>query len=534
MGGVIAAGGHETVRAGAAMLQRGGNAVDAAVAAAFASFVSEVGLVHLGGSGMAQIFSPQTGSGIVYDFFSDMPGVGQREKVAMDFEPVTIDFGGATQDFYLGRASVAVSGNIIGLCQLAATHGRLPLSTLLEPAIQFARQGVPIGNFQAKTCELLAPLYTHTAGMREIFAKNGQLIRPSERLFIPYLADTLSTLAKEGESYVRRGTLAQAILADQRANGGLLTATDLLRYQVRQCEPIRIAYRGYEVLLPPPSSVGGILIAFSLKLLAHFKVRELAHGSSSHLRLLYEVMQATTLARRDWDTISQEMSTEEAMAEFLAEKTEQKSYKKMLKGLNDKPSLMTASEPKGPSNTSHISVMDSSGMTVSLTTTAGESAGYVVPETGYIPNNMLGEADLHPHGFHTRAAGERIPTMMSPTIVLKDGKPCLVVGSGGSTRLRTAILQVLCNLLDYDMTLYDGVEASRVHLEKGALQCEGGYNSIALDELEQIGYPVNRWQKRSLYFGGVHSVARTKEGQLIAMADQRREGVTAVVQGSRE
>ena len=529
MGGVIAAGGRETVRAGATMLQKGGNAVDAAVAAAFASFVSEVGLVHLGGSGMAQVFDPQTGSAIVYDFFSDMPGVGQSEEVTMDFEPVTIDFGGATQDFYLGRASVAVSGNIIGLCQLAAAHGRLPLSTLLEPAIEFASQGVPIGGFQARTCQLLAPLYTHTAGMREIFAKSGQLIRPGEQLFIPHLADTLSDLAKEGESLVRTGSLAQAILADQQANGGLLTATDLLRYQVRQCSPIRVPYRGYEVLLPPPSSVGGILIAFSLKLLAHFKVKQLPHGSSSHLRLLYEVMQATTLARRYWDTISQEMPAEEAIAAFLSDNIVQKSYINVLKGLNGRQSLISASEAKGPSNTSHISVIDSSGMTVSLTTTAGESAGYVVPQTGYIPNNMLGEADLHPHGFHTRAAGERIATMMSPTIVLKDGSPRLVVGSGGSTRLRTAILQVLCNLLDYDMTLTDAVETSRVHLEKDALQCEGGYNSYGVDELEDMGYPVNRWQKRSLYFGGAHSVARTEEGQLIAMADNRREGVTAVV-----
>lgn len=142
---------------------------------------------------------------------------------------------------------------------------------------------------------------------------------------------------------------------------------------------------------------------------------------------------------------------------------------------------------------------------------------------------MLGEEDLHPHCFHTRTAGERIPTMMSPTIILKDGEPRLVVGSGGSIRLRSAILQVLSNLLDYDMTWHNAVEASRVHIEKGALQCEGGYNYNAVTELEAMGYPVNRWQKRSLYFGGVHSVARTEEGQLVAIGDNRREGVTAVV-----
>src|SRR5690606_14921792 len=179
--GVISAGNQLTSEAGAAMLAAGGNAVDAAVAAAFVSFLAEVGVVHLGGSGIAQIFDPQTGRGVVYDFFSTMPGMGldtmpgigldtmpgmeQAERpAALDFARVTIDFGATTQDFYLGRASVAVPGNIFGLCRLAADYGSLPLATLLQPAIELARDGVVLDAFQADTCELLSPLYTHTAG----------------------------------------------------------------------------------------------------------------------------------------------------------------------------------------------------------------------------------------------------------------------------------------------------------------------------------------------------------------------------------
>ncbi len=193
-----------------------------------------------------------------------------------------------------------------------------------------------------------------------------------------------------------------------------------------------------------------------------------------------------------------------------------------------KPSPATA-EPRSPSNTSHLSVMDAEGLAVGLTTTAGESAGYIVNGTGYIPNNMLGEEDLHPKGFHSRPAGQRIPTMMAPVIVLERGQPRLVVGSGGSIRIRSAILQTLSNLLDYELPLDDAVNAARVHLDGDVLQCEAGYSPAAADELENMGYRVNRWSTRSIYFGGAHSVARDAGGRLSAAGDNRRGGATAEV-----
>jgi gamma-glutamyltranspeptidase/glutathione hydrolase len=168
-------------------------------------------------------------------------------------------------------------------------------------------------------------------------------------------------------------------------------------------------------------------------------------------------------------------------------------------------------------------------MTVSLTTTAGESAGYVVPDTGFIPNNMMGEEDLHPHGFHSRPAGRRIPTMMTPTIVLFNNQPRVVVGSGGSIRIRSAIMQVLNNLLDFRMRLNEAVNTARVHIEDGVLQCESGYDPLAVAELEDMGYPVNRWQTRSIYFGGAHSVSRTTDGRLFGAGDSRRGGATAEI-----
>ena len=534
MQGVIAAGDPETAAAGEGMLKRGGNAIDAAVAAAYASFIAEIGVVHLGGSGIAQVFVPssdnQSYNCTTYDFFSSMPGLEGVQKLDdLDFEKVTIDFGPTTQDFFLGRGSVAVPGNIAGLCRMAEDHGNLPLSTLLEPATRLALNGHYLAQFQAETCQLLEPIYAHTSDMREIFACKGRIIEPGEWLFIPHLAGTLDNLAKEGAEFARTGRLAQTLLSDQASHGGLLTETDLKRYKVRKLPSIRFTYRQFEILLPPPSSSGGVLTAFTLRLLSNFDVGQFQHGSTDHLRLLFEIMAATTRARPFWDRAVEELPANDAISYFLADSFVQHYVEEVNEGLAGKTRFPALSEPSLHPDTSHISVIDGNGMAVSLTTTAGESAGYIVPGTGFIPNNILGEADLHPNGFHSRTAGQRIPTMMTPAIVLLDGNIRLVVGSGGSIRIRSAILQVLSNLLDFEMRLVDAVNVARVHLEDGVFQCELGYDAAAVNEIEEMGYPVNRWDRRSIYFGGAHSVSRTSAGRIVGAGDNRRGGSIAIV-----
>ncbi|MCP4359993.1 MAG: hypothetical protein GY796_18470, partial [Chloroflexi bacterium] len=378
MPGVIAAGGAETAASGAAILKAGGNAVDAAVAAAFVSFIAEIGVVHLGGSGIAHIFNPQNGRSLVYDFFSNTPGHNGIKPDRLDFDQVTIDFGATTQDFHLGRAAVAVPGNIFGLCQMAADYGRLPLQKLLEPALKLAREGTKMDAFQASTCKLLEPLYTHTAGMRTIFTPNGPIIQPGDNLFIPDLADTMTTLAEEGEAYARHGRLAQLFVQDQQQNGGLITQDDLTHYKVRKVNSIRLPYHDFEILLPPPSSTGGVLTAFTLKLLSRFDVQKRPHGSADHLRLLYEIMVATNRARPYWDQWSDE-HPEEAITHFLGDDFVDQYCHEVQDTLASRHASPFTPEPDAPNNTSHLSVIDGQGLAVSLTTTAGESAGYVVP-----------------------------------------------------------------------------------------------------------------------------------------------------------
>jgi gamma-glutamyltranspeptidase/glutathione hydrolase len=191
------------------------------------------------------------------------------------------------------------------------------------------------------------------------------------------------------------------------------------------------------------------------------------------------------------------------------------------------------SEPglaKGPANTTHISVADDDGLVVSITTSAGESAGFVVGQTGIMLNNMLGEIDLHFNGFHQLPPGQRLTTMMSPAIILQEGQPVLVVGSGGSNRLRSAIVQTISNVLDFGLPLAEAVAAPRIHFEENMLQLEGGIGPDVAQSLAAGGYQVNRWPARNMFFGGAHAVARQPDNHSqpwVAVGDARRGGAIA-------
>ncbi len=500
------------------MFRKGGNAVDAAVAAAFASFIAEIGIVHLGGSGIAQLYDPASQTSTVYDFFSAMPGLGRNNlPTKIDFRPTTIDFGATTQDFWLGRASVAVSGNIVGLCRLAAEHGTLPLTTLLAPALDLAQNGIALPPFQAQVITLLGDIFTASPSTCAVFQTNGRLLQTADHLHIPHLHTTLSQIATQGADAIRTGDLAQAILADQQQNNGIITPQDLLTYDVTRTKPLRVPYRGYDVLLPGACSVGGILIRFTLSLLREFDVGSHPAGSTAALRLLYQAFAATTRARHAWE--ANKIHDLEAMAWVFGAADFQARYLAEMQAAVHLP----LPEERHLGHTSHLSVVDDNGMAVTLTTTAGEGAGYIVPNTGFIPNNMLGEEDLNPHGWHQWQPGQRIPTMMTPLIVLKDGKVRLVTGSGGSARIRSALVQLIVNTLDHGMAVDTAVNFPRVHLENGVLQCELGYDETAVAQLEADGYPVNRWQNPTMYFGGAHTVARV-DGKLVAAGDNRRDG----------
>ncbi len=526
MRGAIAAGSPETAAAGAELLAQGGNAVDAAVAAAFASFIAEGDISNIGGCGFALVCTPQ-GEATVYDFFANVPGLGRGKDRPLDFQAVTVDFGDATQVFHVGRASAAVPGNVAGLCTLLEEQGTMPLSQVLAPAIRLAREGFHLAPPRAFILKLLEPIFTYTPSLARRYTINGRFASEGDLIRMPRLAETLEWLAQEGPDLFYTGPIGQAIVADQEAHGGLITAADLAYYRVYRCAPIRLDYRGHTILMPPPPSTGGALIAFSLKLLESLDLSDVDHASTRHLTILAEVMRLTNQARQRWEALSRLGGTERVTA-FLDDAVVASYCADLTEALARPGRGSDAPRSGGPANTTHISVADRDGLIVSLTTTPGESAGFIIGETGVTLNNLMGEADLHPRGFHQDPPGIRLASMMAPTIVLEGGRPVLALGSGGSNRLRTAILQVLNNLLDFPLSLEQAVLAPRVHFEEGTLHLEGGYNPLVADELEAMGYQVNRWRQRSLYFGGVHAVSR-QNGTIKATGDPRRGGAVVIL-----
>ncbi len=525
--GIIAAGHPQTAEAGAEILRAGGNAVDAAVAAAFATFMAEPTLVAPGGGGFALVYRQREGHAHLYDFFCNFPGLGldgNQGRESVDFLPVSINYGPTHQIFHIGRGSVAVPGEIAGLCKMQEDAGRLPLSVVLEPAIDLARNGVLMDDFGAYVGSLLRPIFSNDSDLAELFGAPDRFLSADHVYRNPDLANTLQALGKEGPDLIYRGDIAQVILADQRLYGGLLTAEDLANYQVIVREPLHRSYRDLEFYTNPPPSRGGALIAFSLALLEAYELGALNYGNPRHLGLLAEVMRQTNLARPSFESSGD-------VDIFLAPEHVQIHSDDLARRLArpSRPFPLDPPPPAMPSNTTHISVLDGNGNIVSMTTTAGETPGFVLNGTGMILNNILGEADLHPDGFHLGEPGHRIGSMMAPTVFMHEGDPLLAIGSGGANRIRTAILQVILNFTDFDMNLGDAVEAPRIHFEAGELQLEAGIKPATSGWLRRWGYDIIRWPDMHMFFGGAHAVGKDDGGHFQGAGDPRRCGAVVEV-----
>ena len=524
--GAIAAGHPKTAEAGLEMFRLGGNVFDAVVAAVMASFVVEPTLTSPGGGGFL-LAHPQTGHDILFDFFTQTPRQ-KRPSQEVDFYPVEVNFGDVSQEFHIGLGSMAVPGAIAGLFQVHQRLGKLPIAVVAAPAIDYARNGIEMSAFQAYCFQILTPILTANAATQQIYTDNGNLLEAGMRLVMPELAETLSYLVAEGSRGFYQGEIAQRLVKDCQEQGGYLTMADLAAYQVIERSPLVTQYRGKTVLTNPPPSAGGTLIAFALGLLSKVDLTALSFGSIEHLQLMAKVMQLTNLARRDgYDS---RLYDANVAAQFLAS-DRLTEYGNELPAIV-RPALAQLDAATDPGtnkwgSTTHISAIDRDGNAASVTTTNGEGSSYVIPGTGIMVNNMLGEADLHPNGFHQWQPNVRISSMMSPTLVLNDRHPELVLGSGGSNRIRTAILQVMCNWADFGMSIDAAVNAPRMHWEAGVFNVEPGFGNLVID---RMAFPfdgqIELWGRQNLFFGGVHAVTRGAE--LEGAGDRRREGIVGI------
>jgi gamma-glutamyltranspeptidase/glutathione hydrolase len=285
-------------------------------------------------------------------------------------------------------------------------------------------------------------------------------------------------------------------------SGGTIGPGDLAAYEPISREPIRIPLRGREVLTNPPPSSGGILIAYSLGLLERM-------GESSGPEQLVAAMAAANAAR----------------GEDFAEALHGEGLDSGLLGA----SALDRAAADLLGSTTHISVLDADGTCASVTCSNGSGSGVLVPGTGVILNNMLGEEDLNPLGFHRIPPGRRVSSMMAPTVVLDEGEIELGLGSAGSNRIRSAILQTIVRSVEQGMTAEQAVRAPRLHFESGVVQAEPGIDEAALERIEAGGVAVARRPQRNLYFGGVQAVGRDRlGGGLGGGGDPRRGGAVAV------
>lgn len=501
--GIVAAGHRESARAGATILARGGNAVDAAAAAACAASMAENPLTGPGAGGFL-LFRPPGGAARVIDFFVQVPGLGpdgRRLDEGM-LDSFTVPFGGADQVFHIGPASVAVPGFLHGIAHAVENHGRLPLDEVVEPVCRLAREGVRLTAEIDFLYRILGAMLRFTPEAEAIYAPEGRLLAEGDVLRVPELAETFATFAAEGARSVSHGSIGQAI-RDHLGDSGLVTATDLLEYHVVEREPLHLRRADYEVITNAPPSAGGILILCALASIDPSSVvtddgfyRAVANGGVAANEL------------RD--------------ATFLDALREPGVVERVLDAVTRKPT-----------GTTNVSVIDADGGMATLSSSLGSGGGVIVPGTGILLNNMSGEQDLNPAGFGLIEPGLRMTSMMSPTLVIRDGEPALALGSAGSNRLRSAILQTLVSVMDGGLDVAAAVNRARVHPEDGRVDVEFGVDEEVCTALEEDGHVLRRWDHRNLFFGGVSAVSR-RDGVLSGAGDPRRGGAVAAVMADGE
>ena len=481
----VAGGSAEVVAAATAILRAGGCAVDAALAAAFTAVMSEPVLASLGGGGFL-LSADKDASPQVLDFFVDVPGLGGG-SVEPHVETVVVDFArtgsaatSSEQVFHGGWGTVGTPGCLPGYLEAHRRFGRLPLAAIVGPAVGAARAGVVLSDGQRTFLHLVSDLLNITADSRRLFAEaESSGVYRNEAY-----ARLLEGLADGRIGGFDDPALAEPLLAGCRAGGGLLTAEDLAAYRPVTREPLALSRRGSRVWTNPPPSVGGSIVMASLAGLAE-------EPSAIRWAEVARALADATLAQRGPGQV--------------------------------------------PTGTTHVSVVDAQGGFAALTTSNGSGSGTVLPGWDVALNNMLGEEDLRPADGSALPPGTRMGSMMAPTLVdLADGSR-VALGTGGSERIRSALLGVVLRLTDSGSELLAAVDAPRVHLTgTGPVHVEPGFADDDLLELAELArardWPgLESWPAPSLFFGGVHAVRRSADGSIEAVGDARRTGAVGMV-----
>ncbi len=396
---------------------------------------------------------------VLFDFFADMPGTNPDET-DLDFFDIEVDFGAEQQQFHIGKGSVAIPGTVAGLFHVQEQLGYLGIKDVMAPAIRIAKEGTTLSDVQAYLIDILSPILVQDREGADLYAPGGKLIQGGDRFAIPPLSDLLDGLSQEGPDLMYRGEVADRIV-------------ELLN---------RAAASGKDITLADAA---------------------LAHTLTNNARQ-EKLADGVVVASR------KKLSLDSDFPQFV-----DSLIRRDIGG--------TGADPLSHGSTTQVSILDREGNAASVTTTNGEGCGYMVPGLGFMLNNMLGEEDLNPKGFHRHRPRSRLPSMVAPTIVTKNGTPVLLTGSAGSNRIRSAIVQMIVEVIEGGVEIEAATIAPRLHIDGDTLQAEPGADEAVLEQLSSF-YKIHRWDEKNLYFGGANSV--TPAG---GAGDPRRGGHAMVV-----
>ena len=557
-GGIVAAQEARAAAVGAAVLRRGGNAVDAAVATAFALAVTLPQAGNLGGGGFLVLWLPRSGP------ISTCPAVargasppqaipiGRGETVALNFRETAPR--AARADLFLNpdgsvnreRAlrsplSSAVPGSVAGLTQVQARYGCLPLAEVMAPAIALAERGFPVGAELSASLQAAAPLLrADPTSARQFTKPGGAPFRPGDTLRQPQLAASLRCIAREGASCFYRGRLGQALVRLMRQRGGLISAADLAAYRAPWMTPLSAPFRGHRVLTMPPPSGGGATL---LQLLQVLEPLDLASTGLNSAASLHPMVEAMNLAYRDRNRLLGDPDQVAMPLDRLLSGGYAAAQRQRIRADRHRPAAQLEAEPSPVAegiNTTHLSVADRDGGLVALTTTLNTAygSGISVPGGGFLLNNEMDDFTAKPGaanayglrqgGQNAIAPGRRPLSSMTPTLVLRgDGTPLLATGSPGGSRIITTVLQVLLNRLVHGLNLASAVAAPRIHsqLWPDQISIEEGLSPDTLRLLQQRGHRL----VLTPAMGSANSVEWLPDGRgSLGVADPRRLDAAAV------
>ena len=492
--------------AAAEVFRAGGNAADAAVAAAAAVSVTEPLLSSIGGGGFALVRDPN-GDAELIDFYDTMPGKGlPASAFGAGGNPQTVVLKyGAGVNSTVGGASVAVPGALRGWEALLKRYGRLTLAQNLAPAIRLSREGFRLCKTSAMWFQVAEEVLRLTEETRKNFYNGDRVYLEGEEVRFPELADTLEAIGEGGVDLFYKGELARHLSSYILKVGGIITERDLAEYEAVIRKPLTVAYGTGTVYTNGAPSAGGPTLAQMLRIVSGYDLA--AIPEDDYVRVMTGAMK---YALHDREIAYVDGAENEIVAQRLTSEEYAREQRRRI---------------FGSPQTTHVSCVDAGGSAVSITATMGYGSGLVIPGTGIPVNNTLGEPELNPKGFHALEPGERLISSMSPTILSSELGGLIALGSPGASRIPTAILQTLVGVLDFGMPLESSVLAPRFHAEGDLFAYEAGAPTADLDRYEQ----VLTFEGPNMYFGGVNAVRRTTEGLFEAAADPRRSGGVAFV-----